>query len=276
MGERDAFGREIGEDSLAELGWKQAPEPQRAQPGPEWMAPAPRPAPAQTTAFDAGEAWSVRGTPKPQDSEPQPPPRRPPPAAPQVQFARPPRRRRRRGFSSLIFVAVLVVIFGASFGSLLKVGGEAVDRGQKALRDAIPTPVTQTDTAGTLDGGSLLRRATLRKALAQLPDGRVTVLTLRPDGLNATLTSDGTTTLVTINADGNMTTIDAPVAIPGKSVRLDPAAPGRIVRTVTRRSGRDADAISRLVLANGQWTVQLADGRQYTANAKGTKVRRIP
>jgi len=67
----------------------------------------------------------------------------------------------------------------------------------------------------------------------------------------------------------------APVPIPGKSVRLDRAAPGRIVRTVTKRTGRSPGSISRLVLANGTWTLQFPDGVQFTANAKGTKVRRI-
>src|SRR5690242_6769940 len=44
MPERDAFGREIGEDALADMGWK---EPTRGAPGPQW------------TAFDAGEAWRI-------------------------------------------------------------------------------------------------------------------------------------------------------------------------------------------------------------------------
>jgi hypothetical protein len=250
MGERDAFGREVGEDSLADLGWK---TPQSAA------------KPSVSSPFDAGEAWSVQR--QPAGRPPRPP--RPPRA----------RRRRRGGFSTLIFVVALLVIFGASAGSLLTLGGEVVDRGEKALRDAIPTapPASgeATPEAVSLGDGSLLEPANLRKALARLPDGRVTVLTVRQDGLDGTVNADGRTTVVHMTADGQLTTVKAPVAVPGKSVRLNPAVPARIVRTVTRRTGLDPGEISQLILANGRWTLQFPDGQQFTANAKGTKVRRI-
>jgi hypothetical protein len=267
MGERDAFGREIGEDTLADVGWK---TPERTQPAPNWVQPRPKPAPS---AFDAGEAWSLRGkteeAPAPAPA-PQPAPtfQAPPPRAPV-------RRRRRGGFSRLIFAGVILLVVAGGASSLVQFGKDTVERGQNALRDAIPTPIVENTGPGDLDGGSLLEPATLRKAVAKLPDGRVSVLTIRSNGLDATVTADGKTTLVHMEADGNLTTVDAPVEIPGKSVRLDPAAPARIVRTVTRRTGEQPDAISQMVLANGSWTVQFSGGEQFTANAKGTKVRRI-
>src|SRR3954453_13137599 len=51
MPERDAFGREIGENTLADMGWEQ---PKRTAPGPQWTKPGP-------SAFDAGEAWRLGG-----------------------------------------------------------------------------------------------------------------------------------------------------------------------------------------------------------------------
>jgi hypothetical protein len=268
MGQRDAFGREIDEDTLAEVGWR---TPERTQPAPEWV----QPKPAQpSSAFDAGEAWSLRTKPEQAPDTPAPAPtpafQAPPPRAP----ARP-RRRRRGGFSRLIFLVVLLVIAGSGAGSLFTLGKTAVDSGRNALRDAIPTPIVEDAGPGDSDAGSFLEPAGLRKAMAKLPAGRVTILTIRPNGLDATVIADGRTKLVHMDAAGNVTTVGAPVEIPGKSVKLDPAAPGRIVRTVTRRTGKSPAAISQLVLANGTWTAQLDGGAQFTANAKGTKVRRI-
>jgi hypothetical protein len=262
MAERDAFGREIGEDTLAEVGWR---TPNRTQPPPNWVQPTPKPTP-----FDAGEAWSLKG-----EKQPPPPQQQP---APTLQAPRPapPRRRRRRGsFARLIFFCVVVLVIAGGASSVIQWGKDAVDRGQNALRDAIPSPVVENAGPGDLDGGSLLEPTTLRKAVSKLPDGRVTVLTVNANSLDATLTADGKTTLVHMDADGKMTTVNAPVAVPGRSVRLDPAAPSRIVRAVTRRADATPDDISRLVLANRSWTVQLVGGTQFTANAKGTKVRRI-
>src|SRR4051794_14559111 len=104
MGERDAFGRETGEDALADMGWK---GPER----PKWETAAPRPQSAETT-LTAGNPVVT-----------------PPPPVPRP--ARPPRvvRRRRRGMSRLISLVAVLVVLGAGASSLVRLGGDVVDRG---------------------------------------------------------------------------------------------------------------------------------------------------
>src|SRR3954454_24933896 len=84
MGERDAFGRERGEDALQDMGWRAdlsgGPQPVKP-PSVRWQPPKPEPAPPRT--------------------EERP---RPPAVAPRV------RPRRRRGFARLIFLLALIVV----------------------------------------------------------------------------------------------------------------------------------------------------------------------
>ena len=61
MDERDAFGREIGEDTLADMGWA----PPRADPAPQWVASSVVQTLAQTTwpASQTRPAPSMGGRP---------------------------------------------------------------------------------------------------------------------------------------------------------------------------------------------------------------------
>src|SRR3954469_24453805 len=76
MGERDAFGREKGEDALAQMGWQSSAPVRPGDPL----------APAATSVFNAGEAAAPFARPKPRPAEPEPaaaqpgPPRRRAPA----------------------------------------------------------------------------------------------------------------------------------------------------------------------------------------------------
>src|SRR3954468_13180082 len=92
MGERDAFGRERGEDALDDMGWRAdlsgGPQPAKP-PSVRWQPPTPQPAPPRT--------------------EERP---RPPTVAPRVARVRP----RRRGFARLIFMLALLVVIAASAG----------------------------------------------------------------------------------------------------------------------------------------------------------------
>ena len=57
------------------------------------------------------------------------------------------------------------------------------------------------------------------------------------------------------------------------------AAPGRIVRTASRRAKRDPSGVSYLVLANfgdkAEWQLFFDDGLHFSASANGKKVRRV-
>src|SRR3954447_19069434 len=112
MPEYDAFGREIGEDSLAALGWKPAPNPR------EHARPAPASPRAAASGADAGRTAQVA---PPQGIGTQP---RKPRA---VSLPGVPRRRRRgRAFSRLILLVVV-----------LAVAGNLVARAGHDVRDAV-------------------------------------------------------------------------------------------------------------------------------------------
>ncbi len=269
VGERDAFGREIGEDTLKEMGWSGSAtpprqEPARTAPPPQWTKPpsTPEPAPPATvTPFDAGEAWSVGGgNEKPVAKTV---------SAPPVQRYQ--GRRRRGSFSRLILLMVVIVLVGAGAGTAIRLGGDAVDRGQRALRDAIPTAVPVTKPPAVEPPTSFFSTASVRKALAELPGSRVTVLTISPGSLSAT----GKKTIVHMGADGSITTVASPTAIPGKAIRVDPAAPSRIARAIKKRSKSRIESMTLTsIVGPAQWNITLANGRRYTAGANGTHVKR--
>jgi hypothetical protein len=235
MGERDAFGREKGEDPLAGLGW-----------GTSTPAPDAPPAP-------------VRATP----SAPATPPRL--------------RRRRPRGFVRLIVFLAVIVVVAATASSVLDRGRDAIDDLESAIRGAVPT-VAPPPPAG-LEGTSLLRPAALRAALAKLPAGRIEMLRVAPERIDAQVSADGRMELVQVTADGRVTTVSTPAASRGEFVKVDAAAPSRIVRVAARRSGRDPASVSYLVLmrlaGKSEWQLFFADGLHFSASASGKRVRRV-
>jgi hypothetical protein len=243
MPERDAFGREIGEDPLADLGWStsRTPDPPTATP----------PAPEAIT----------------------PPPQ---------QFSAPPmpryQRKRRRGLGfmvTIILLSILVAMAGGIF-SVIQVTGDAVDGLEGAIRNAVPTTVA---TPKGTESGSLLRAKDLKAALAKLPAGEIRLLRVAPERIDAQVTSGGKTQLVQVTAGGDVSTVTTPTSIPGNAVKVNSAAPARIVRTATRRAKRDAADVSYLVLARfgdqAEWQLFFADGLHYSASADGRKVRRV-
>jgi hypothetical protein len=248
MGERDAFGREIGEDPLAQLGWETTRTPD----------PTPAPAPA--------------ASPEPQFS------------APQQQFSAPPLpryqgRRRRRGLGLFVLILMLSIVTAVAGGifSLVQVTGDAVDGLEGAIRDAVPTAVAPTP-AGT-ESGSLLRAKDLKAALAKLPPGEIRLIRVAPDRIDAQVTSGGKTQLVQVTAHGGVSTVTTPTSIPGDPVKVNSAAPARIVRTASRRSRRDPSSVNYLVLSRfgdkAEWQLFFDDGLHYSASANGKKVRRV-
>ena len=279
VGERDAFGREIGEDTLKEMGWSGSAtpprqEPPRTAPPPQWTKPPsgapaspPTPAPPTATPFDMGEAWSMGGGQKATPAAI----KTAATAPPSVPLQRYQGRRRRGSFSKLIFLMIVIVLAAAGAGMLIQLGGDAVDRGQRALRDAIPTAVPVTKPPAVEAPTSFFSTASVRKALAELPGGRVTMLTISPGSLSAT----GKRKIVHMSADGSVTTIASPTAIPGKAIKVDPAAPSRIARTIAKRTRSEIESMTLTsIIGPAQWNITLANGRRYTASANGTHVKR--
>jgi hypothetical protein len=251
MPEYDAFGREIGEDSLA--GWRTS-EPATARPAP------PR------------EEQPAVAVPRPAA------PARPSPPSP----IRPRRRARPRVVSRLILLLVVVVIGANLIGGAVTKVHDAVD----GLTPASPTP-SGPPPAG-LQPGSLIRAAELRTALRDLQNrnlGRLQTLRLAPVRIDATfLTPRTTIASVQLRHDGSFQRfgesgrgfggIDA-VAFS----RLDPAAPQRLVRAAAERLHKPPARIDYLVpsISEGKliWGAYFKGGAIFLADAKGRITSRI-
>ena len=277
MPEYDAFGREIGEDSLAS--WRTGAS---AEPAP--APPDPAPAPAAVTAGDplgTGAASMSAGATASAASPPAGTPPRPsgPPA---WVTDRSPARRRFRYPARLLVIGVLAVAF-------LRVAGEVKDA-VRGIDIEVPA-VTQRPTAPEptgLGARSLLRPAAFERALADLRGreiGRLQSLRLAPERIDASLlTPRGTLVSVQLRPGaelrrfsesgdgfGGLDTI--PYA------KLDPRAPQRLVRAAAERLGRPVSRIDYLVptLTSGEltWGAYFKGGAIFLANARGKITRRI-
>jgi hypothetical protein len=263
MSERDAFGREKGEDTLADMGWSNW----KTAPAPETPTPTPSAAPAP--ASEASKPTFTSGTPL------KPPPSGPPwtPGPPSTYR----RRRRVRGlFVPLFLIGVLAVgILGVT--TVLQAGSDALDRFEGAVRDAVPTTVGSG--GGSASGESLLRPAALKAALRKLPAGDIELLRVAPERINANVIVDGRMHVVQVTAGGEVTDVATPAKGSGDAVRVNANAPSRIAQTAAKRAGRRPGRVSYLVLMSlagkSEWQLFFDDGLHFSASASGKKVRRV-
>ena len=261
MSERDAFGREIGEDSLAAMGWG---------------AGSARPAPAESPAVAAEPIARPARAVAPAAAA------TPPPAeavrvaeAPPVRVTRPPgpkpidlrRPRRRRGTSLAFFVVLMVVLVGLG-GGLFSVARDAVDNIQGAVDQATLSPRAA--------GASLLNPKPLRAALAKLPPGTLQSLRVAPERIDAQVFSDGRLHVVQVTSGGGLTDLKTAVAVRESKLRVDPQAPRRMARAAAKRAGLPVDEVSYLVLGPTGWDLFFADGRHYSGGPSGRHVKHIP
>ncbi len=268
MGERDAFGREKDEDTLAAMGWRASPDP-------------PPPAEPATSAFSAGEASAPFAKPKPRPVEPPtavlPAPETAPPPPPKPQPARPTftRAPRRRG-PSLARLLILVAIVAAGWIGVNK----AVDAGRHGISDlrgklnGIATPEPVAPSAAQ----SLLRPAPLRAALAKLPAGKLVSLRVAADRIVAQVLSGPTLHVAQVRADGSTADVKVPSGGSGEHARItvDAAAPQRIARTAARRAGRSVNSVDYLVRSGDGWELFFkTDGLHFHASASGRKVAKV-
>jgi len=271
--EYDAFGREIGEDTLA--GWRSGASPQPApQPAqePEPAAPAPSPRPAVAAATGSVTAGDPLG---PASAA----------SAPRA-VVRAPRRRRR---PKLRWVFLLVGAWVA-FRVVSGVTGEVRD----AIRDidlpavTMPTPEASAVAPTGLGAGSLLRPAAFERALAELRGreiGRIQSLRLAPERIDVSLlTRRGTLVSGQIPAGGELRRFSESGAGFGALdtipyARIDTAAPRRLVRAAAERLGRPATRIDYLVATytSGEltWGAYFKGGAIFLADARGRVTRRV-
>lgn len=287
MPKYDAFGREIGEDTLSGLGSgaSESAAPPHAEPVPmEAGSPlrAPEPAPAQPPpqpqpTFTAGPA----------QPRPQAKPERPFVSIP----LRPPRQRRRRGLGFIVLFALVVFL-----GPLL-VGGlvifSAVDGATDAVRDGIESIATPELPAAVppkgVSGRSLVRRDHFAAALAKLSGSelRLTHLRLAPERIDAQLlTRGGRLRSVQVKPGGDLEQLgsdsgagfDTASTIPFS--RLDPRAPQRLARRGAAKLHVPVSTLQYLVptLFSGKltWVAYFKRGRYVMGDAAGRYQRAYP
>ena len=207
MPKYDAFGREIGEDTLEGLGSgataNPAPESEVAEDGYSGAAAEPVAAEPQPSP--------LRAEPQAYTSQPEPPPQQ----GPSVTIPlRPPRRRRGgRGlilvflFILFIFVAPLVCGAVAIFNTVDN-ATEAVRGGiEDGLKSVPATPAEPAEAPKGIAGRSLVRKANFAAALAKLRGSelRLTHLRLAPERIDAQqLTRAGALRSVQVQPGGSI------------------------------------------------------------------------
>jgi hypothetical protein len=277
MSERDAFGREKGEDPLAGMGWSSsatsrtpAPAPTPAPtPTPVSSSPILTPMPAQGPTLSAGEPLDPV---MPAGAGPAWTP------GPRASYTRR-RRRRMTGFIVPLFIIAIVAV---------AIGGavSAFNAGNSALHEITTSIDTATQNGGTTKSGkaaspgtSLLQPAGLKAALAKLPKGKLQLLRVAPDRINANVMVGSKMHVVNVAADGEVTDIATPGTSIGGTIKVNSAAPGRIAATAAKRTGRRISSVSYLVLIHilgkDEWQLYFDDGTHFSASANGKKVHRV-
>ena len=259
MPKYDAFGREIGEDTLAGLGGDPSAQPRpAAEPAPTdgWSE---SPAPESRPAEGLGGATEVPIAPPPQ------------PEAPSftIPATTTPRRRRRGvgGFGCLFALIFAAAILAGPIIALVSFVDDAADTFEdvrddvEAGIDGIPT-TTPGDEGGAEDAPpptglgdrSMLRPVNLRRAIAVLEQEKGTPgrVILWPDRVNAELITrrDNERNVVVTYADELRKGQAVDVGIPQDTVdwdRIDPAVPSRFVRAAAKRFDLRAEKIDYVI-----------------------------
>jgi len=270
--EYDAFGREIGEDTLSQ--WKQGSSALPPEPAPQRPA---TPAPAAVTAGDQLGSPAAAQASLPQ-AAPAPRARRTPASDPGLR-----RRRRRRGTK----LGLLLVAGWIAFNLI----GTLVDKVEDAARTiSVPnlSPPTPAEQPTGLGAGSLLRPAAFQRALGDIRRrdiGRLQHLRVAPERIDATLHTPRST-LVNVQvstADGFQRFSESSPGFPATNTipygRLDPRVPQRLTRAAAERLGQPETAINYLVPSRSDgavtWGAYFKNGAIFLADARGRITRRI-
>jgi hypothetical protein len=265
VSDRDAFGREKGEDSLAEMGWvtnfKDAPP----------VAPKPPPpAPPEPTA--------VMPAPAPGFQTPPPPPAVTPPSpgfqAPQYNAPRRGRTRPRGRFPFKLVFLLIVAGCVWAFNVPQRIKDE-VDKTTNSIQNAVPR--VPSATPGSAAHGSLLSRSGLTAALRQVPHGRLEMIRVAPDNVTATVRTDGKLVVTIVTADGHVVHSTSTGGASSKTLKVDASAPARMIRAgrrLTHESARDVDYLVSLADGDRQvWLLYYKDGTHVQGDAHGRHVQ---
>lgn len=284
MPEYDAFGREIGENTLSGLGGDAPAAPPRAEPEP-------------TPAPTAAGGWSETTVPRPE-------PERPPEPPPQVTFSIPEGapvtvvpavRKRRSGLGCVVGLVILgAVVAGPIFAVVSIVGSasdaidgvtDALDPENLDLPDA-PVPDPPAPPTG-VTGRSMIAKANVADALRQLEQAgftKVADVTIWPERFDAETVKGGKARHFVIHAEGGVTPGDPSPANPARGAftiaALDPAAPTRLVRNSVKRYRVREQGINYVIAGRGfeggqVWRAYFKNGVYVEGDAKGRVIRRF-
>ncbi len=301
MPKYDAFGREIGEDTLSGLGGEE-----KAATGSDWEA---RIAEART-AQEAEQA-AQRAVPEPEPvvftGAPQVPVAPPPPqpsAAPRQptvaipkgipSTAMPRRGRRGRGgigcFVALLFLGVIVI---GPIIAIVSFVGDTSDTVRRAIDEATRGVPGSTNDEGAppqgLGARSLIRADNLAPALRKIAaddPGKLSDLVIRADRISATLVAHRTrTTSVLLDYQGNLSSSgEHDTSVPPDTLPwavIDPTAPQRLARAGAGKAGANdinyVIARPPTVFDTGKvsWYAYYNSGRIVQGDAHGKPTRRI-
>jgi hypothetical protein len=279
----DAFGREIGEDTLAGLGGSEyAPAPEAPADG--WTE-------AQVAEAAAAEP-AVVPEPEPFVAEPEPAPEPArtafdvPPAAPTV------RVRRRGGAGCLVALIVLAVVAAAPIVAIVSlVGGasDAIDEVTDAFDslpdDVVPVNPEAPEAPTGIGGESLVARPNFAGALERLGGmSGATLIRLAPERLDAQLVRGARQRSAQVDFQGEVTRGPATPGGAGLTTvalsAIDPSAPARLVRGSAARYAVRTRGINYLVMMpwpgeGHRWIAYFKNGVYVQGDRRGRVVRRI-
>jgi hypothetical protein len=269
VAERDAFGREIGENSLADMGWvANLKHPPSAPPPPAPAPPAPE-TPQPTAVMPAPEF----------QAPPQPAVRPPSPGfqPPQYNAPRSGRTRRRRGRFPFKLVFLLIIIGCVWAFNVPQRIKDQVDKATDSIQHAVPT--VPSVTPGKTERASLLSRSGLAAALRKDPAGRLVSLRVAADNVQTqVLLSGGEQALTVIEADGRVLGSRAPGGGSERTqpaLRVDAAAPSRMIRGAHRKASDVDYLVTQRVEDDQVWILFLKNGTHYRGDAHGRHVERF-
>jgi hypothetical protein len=272
MGERDAFGREKGEDSLAGLGWSSSTGGPTPTPTP--VTPTPKPASVSTPSptMTAGEPLTG-GAGGSGGSAPAWTP------GPQASYTRRRRRRARGVIVPLVILGFVALGIGGAT-TAFNAGNDALNNFSDSIEQATKNDSAASASTPSAAGTTLMQSAALKTALAKLPAGDLQLLRLAPDRINANVIVKGKLHVVQVSAGGEVNDVSTPATGGGTgTIKVNSVAPSRIIKTATKRTGRRPSTVNYLVLIDiggkDEWQLYFDDGAHFSAGANGKKVHRV-
>ena len=287
MPKYDAFGREIGEDTLAGLGGE-AGEGATAAPADGW------------TEAQVAEAASSGAAPEtPFAPAPPAPPRPQPQQRPSFELPAGSvivRRRRSGGFGclvTLIVVAAIVAVPIVAVVSFVDDAGDAIDDITGVIESGpddpnAPEPAapgTPAKAPSGLAGASMIAPGNFGKGLKRLDGlGRATFIRLSPDRVDAQLVKGSRQRSAQVDFAGEFARSPATARASNLGTialsAIDRSAPARLVRGSAARYSVREKGINYLVLSlwpgeGHRWVAYFKNGVYVQGNAHGKVMRKI-